>query len=92
MTQYNSFIARAQKKHGSKFDSSALAEQFIPYFNNQQRIEVDFGYEKKRGYIGVTGGWKPCFLLMLRTDSIGSSYTLRHEDKIIQTFNKYRRG
>jgi hypothetical protein len=80
---YNEYIARKRVEHGSKFDPSSLNPAFIGAFNSQERITVDFGYETKRGRIGVTTGWKPCFLLMLRVDSSGSSYTIGAEDKII---------
>lgn len=81
---FNSYIVSKIAQYGDKFDSSDLATQFIPYYRSQQRIEVDMGYEIKRGTIGITTGWKPCFLLMLRKDSIGSSYTLKNTDKIIK--------
>jgi len=88
MRNFKDYTTRALAKHGDKFDSSDLASQFIPYFESQARIEVDFGYEKKRGRIGVTTGWKPCFLLMLTTRSIGSSYTLSVSDKVVKVVSR----
>lgn len=80
---YRAYLLRKQNKYGDKFDSSDLNTEFIPYYENQQRIEVDFGYEIKRGRIGITTGWKPCFLLMLTTRSTGSSYTIGKKDKVL---------
>ena len=80
---YQEFIEKKKREYGDKFDPSALNPAFIQAFNNQDRVTVDFGYETKRGRIGVTTGWKPCFLLMLRIDSTGSSYTINSTDKII---------
>jgi hypothetical protein len=78
---FEQFIQAKQKQHGAKFDSSELARQFIPFYESGERIEVTFSYgEKKRGTIGVTTGWKPCFLLMLTKRSISSSYTLSAKD------------
>ena len=82
---YGDFVARAKQQHGVKFDDSSLNPAFISAFNSQERITVDFGYETKRGRIGVTSGWKPCFLLLPRVDSTGSSYTINQTDKIIRT-------
>jgi len=74
-------------KYGEKFDDSDLNKEFIRYFENGKRIEVDFGYEKKSGTIGITTGWKPVFLLMLRRNSSGSSYTIGKNDKVIRIIN-----
>ena len=89
MHNYKSYINQKQIDYPNKFDDSDLAEQFIPFYENQQRIEVDFYYkgkvtETKRGRIGITTGWKPCFLLMLTVRSIGSMYTLGKDDKIVK--------
>jgi len=81
---FESYIERKKKQHGGKFDASDLNTDFITYFENQKRIEVDFGDETKRGRIGVTTGWKPAFLLMLRRDSIGSSWLITSNCKIIK--------
>lgn len=73
---YSELIARKKAEYGSKFDDSDLDKQYIRFFESGQRITVDFGYEVKRGTVGVTTGWKPVFLLMLTKRSIGSSHTL----------------
>lgn len=89
MRNYTDFIVLKKIKYGSRFNSSDLAPQFIPYYNSQLRIEVGFTsggkiYEKKWGTVGVTTGWKPVFLLMLTKRSLGSSYILRKEDVILR--------
>lgn len=87
MNKYDEFIQRKRLEYGDKFDSSDLNTLFIGAFNSQERITVLFQYgestEVKRGRIGVTTGWKPCFLLMLTKRSIGSSYTINEKAKII---------
>ena len=71
-------------------DNSDLNPSFTPYYNNKQRVEVAFGgvkgepYEIKRGTIGKTTGWKPVYLLMLRKNSISSSYTIGKDDKVLK--------
>ncbi len=85
MNSFKDLLARKRAQHGDKFDSTGLAPQFVKYYESGQRIEVDFGHgEIKRGRIGVTTGWKPCFLLMLTTRSIGSSWTLSDDDKVLK--------
>ena len=86
---YQETIERKQKEHGNKFISDDLNKSFIPYYENGQRITVSFRnkdgkeYEQKRGTIGITTGWKPCFLLMLTKKSLGSSYTIHKNDIVI---------
>jgi hypothetical protein len=90
MTKYDEYLERKRKQFGESFDSSDLATQFVPFFNSQARIAVEFHdkggeiYEVKRGRIGVTTGWKPAFLLMLTTRSTGSSYVLHSQDTVMR--------
>ena len=84
MRNFKELLDRKKREYGSKFDMSDLNADFIPFFENGERIEVDFGYETKRGTIGITTGRKPCFLLMLTKRSTGSSYTINKNDKVIK--------
>jgi hypothetical protein len=86
---YQDYLLRKKTEYGKKFNDNDLNKNFIPYYESQERITVSFcnkdgkEYEKKRGRIGVTTGWKPCFLLMLTVRSLGSSYIIGKNDKII---------
>jgi len=85
MTKYTEYILRKKSEFGSKFDSSELNKRFIKHFNSGKRIGVKFNYgETKRGTIGVTTGWKPVFILMLTSRSMGSSHTIGKKDKVIK--------
>lgn len=58
-------------------DYSKCAKKFIPYYENQERIKVKFPYgEIKTGRVGRTSGIQPVLLLMLRSNSMGSSHIL----------------
>jgi hypothetical protein len=83
MRNYQEMIETKKAKF-SNFSDENLNPNFTKYYENGKRIEVDFGYETKRGTIGITTGGKPCFLLMLRRDSVGSSYTIGKGDKVVR--------
>lgn len=80
MKNYQDFIDQKTRQYGDKFDDTGLSKQFITYYENQRRIEVDFCskdgrvYETKRGRVGVTTEWRPRFLLVLTPRSLGSVY------------------
>jgi hypothetical protein len=70
------------------FSDENLNPGFIQAYNSGDRFRVlvDFGYDKPIwGYVGVTSGWQPMFLLMRRRGQRGSSDTIGPEAKIIAT-------
>ena len=71
-TKFDQYIARKIHQEGDKFDSTALDERFIPYFNSGARIKVSIYGETLTGTVGVTSGWRPVFLLMRTSRSLGS--------------------
>lgn len=84
MSRYEDFIRRKKQEYGSKFDDSDLDWHFVPFFNTGVKIKVDdpaFGVVT--GRVGVTTGWRPVFLLMRRSNAMGSSVTLTKRTKII---------
>lgn len=75
--KYDDYFKRKQREFGMQFDASDLDPRFIPAFNSGERIRVKlWGEEIKTGTVGVTGGWRPSFLLMSRKSAIGSSILL----------------
>lgn len=82
--EFDAYLKRKQAAHGSKFDPSMLAAQFMPYYHTGERIKVRLdGMERElTGTVGVTTGWKPVFLLMRTARSLGSPYTLSDRDRI----------
>jgi hypothetical protein len=82
---FREFIDKKAREYGDKFDVSYLSHEFVPYYENGKRITVQFSSgEVKRGTVGVTTGWKPVFLLMLRRNSVGSEWTLGENDHVIK--------
>jgi len=91
MQSFSEYLGRARWKHGSQFDPSLLDRRFVPYFESGERISVKFSWgEVKRGTIGVTTGWKPVFLLMRTSRSMGSSDTLGRQETIVPHVPKRR--
>jgi hypothetical protein len=84
MNTYDNYLEMEQDEYGNKFNASELSKKFIPFYENQERIKVKFSSgDIKSGRIGITTGWKPSFMLMLTTRSLGSSWLLNNKDKII---------
>jgi hypothetical protein len=84
---YQDAITGGKNRYGDKFSDTHLAPQFIRYYESQQRIEVTTTYENgetwiRRGTVGMTTGWVPCFILMGRVSDSGSSDVLKATDKV----------
>lgn len=84
---YKARKARQNADEGKVFDASDLAPQFVPYFEGGQRIEVETCGEIKRGRVGVTTGWKPVFILVLRRSDRGSGWVLGKDDKVLRVIS-----
>ena len=91
MSAYDDYLARGRARYGDRFDTSGLAPQFVPYYNSGQRIVIDLGFdEPSRGYVGVTTGWRPSFLLLNNTRSVSSPYLLSVNDHVLAGLDRYR--
>ena len=83
-TRYADYIQRKRREFGDRFSTSDLAPEFVEHFNTGARVRVRFSYgEERTGTIGVTTGWRPCFLLMSRKTDHGSSDTLSTRDRVV---------
>lgn len=75
-------------------DRSALASHFARYYESGQRIRVRFkGGGTLTGTVSKTTGWKPSYMLMLRSDSTGSPFLLGADDAVeaVKVGSKYVR-
>lgn len=82
MRSYDDYLGTKRDQFGDKFDPSALAQEFVPYFESGERIRVVDGEHVRTGTIGVTTGWRPAFLLMHRSSDDGSSDVLGLKDRV----------
>lgn len=92
MTPFEQFLDRKKNEYGDRFDPSNLSKQFIFAFNDapRSRVKVRFSHgEVVWGYVGVSAGWKPTFLLMRRLGQHGSCLTLSDKDGIVS--HKFKR-
>lgn len=89
--KFSQLLANKINKYGLLFDASELPDKFIPYFESGQRIIVKSPWgETERGYVGITTGWKPSFLLLKTKRSLGSDTLLNERYQIIGTVNRYK--
>lgn len=59
-------------------DFSRLDKRFEYAYDNNYRVEVTYKWgEKERGYIGLSTGWKPCWLLIKKSNSFGGTALLQ---------------
>lgn len=94
-TNYQQAIDRGIARHGRQFDPSCLAMQFAEAFNSGARIIVETRYTngevyQRRGTVGISGGWRPTFLLMHRRSDHGSSDVLGMTDVQVGTVARRR--
>lgn len=72
-------------------DRSELSTLLTPYYHNRKRVEVLLSDgTKKRGYIGMTTGWKPAYILLARSNSHGSSEVLSRDCYVTEVFKQTR--
>jgi hypothetical protein len=83
MNSMTELVNRKTAQYGNKFDPSGLDKRFITYYQTGQRIKVETCGMIMTGTVGVTTGWKPAFLLMRTSRSMGSSWILGTESKLL---------
>ena len=90
MNNFTDLVNRRTAQYGDKFDVSDLDKRFIAYYQNGQRIKVETCGMVMTGTVGVTTGWKPAFLLMRTSRSMGSSWILGTESKLLSVQASYK--
>lgn len=83
-TAFSRYCARKVAEWGDRFDDAELYPAFVPYFNSGERVRVRFSHgEERTGTIGATAGWRPAFLLVLTSRSLGSPFVLTAGDEVV---------
>lgn len=79
-TRMGGFIDGKVEIFGDKFDASDLSPNCVGPYNRGERYRVKVRFLADRserwGTLGITTGWKPCFLLKHNRFSHGSSCLL----------------
>ncbi len=91
--RYHAFFKRKCTEYGNKFSDAGISKKFLVYFESGERIKVKAPWgEVLHGTVGITTGWKPTFLLMQRSNQMGSSITLDDRYMILgeKSGSKYR--
>lgn len=83
MRNFQDYLVKKHTQFPQQFDQSGLSKQFVKYYENEQKVMVNTTGMILSGTIGITTGWKPCFLLMRTARSTGSTWTLSDKDEIL---------
>jgi hypothetical protein len=93
--KYQARLRRGECGWGAKWDPSELeatASRFAPHYHSGDRVKVRTTYEsgyvhERTGTISTSTGWKPAWLLVFRSNSIGSHDVLGPNDEIVAVWD-----
>jgi hypothetical protein len=91
-TRFQQYVYERYMEHGQRFNPPT-DETFIDAFNKGDMFRVKVvtmidgkAHWPRWGYVGITTGWSPAFLLMKRRGAHGSSDLLNPlVDKVVET-------
>lgn len=90
MTRFEQTCARLATRHAGKKFTPPSGKHLIDAYNrgDTYRVKVRTTYpsgyvEERWGYVTMTGGWTPSFMLMRRRGQLGSSDLLNERDEIV---------
>ncbi len=94
MTRYEETMLVKRSQYRDKFDASSLAAvspAIREAYNSRHRIRVQFPDNSTAdGYVGITTGWRPAFILLWNKRSISSPIVLRPDDRVVRIFSTIR--
>jgi hypothetical protein len=85
MTRFEMYCQRQRMLYGERFQAPT-GQQLIDAYNRDRDYRVQVQLSDGRlawGYVSLSTGWVPTFLLMRSTRAIGSSTVLDHSNKIV---------
>lgn len=94
MTRFETYCQRQRMLYGERFQPPT-GQHLIDAYNRDRdyRVQVQLSDDRMAwGYVSLSTGWQPTFLLMRSTRAIGSSTTLDHIDKIVASHWLRKRG
>lgn len=94
MTRYEETLLRKRSQFGDKFDCSELAAvspAIREAYNSRHRTRIQFPDNSTAdGYVGITTGWRPAFILLYNKRSISSAIVLGPDDHVVRVFSTVR--
>jgi hypothetical protein len=87
-TRFELYCARQRAKHGDRF-VAPTDQRWIDAFNRgveyRVKVRTEWGSEvsERWGFVSLTTGWVPSFMLMRSTRAHGSSDLLSDRDQIV---------
>ena len=81
------YLEIKEREFGREFVPPVNADLLSEYVNSGIRLEVDADGCIERGFIGLTTGWRPCFILLRTKRSSGSGICLDGNVKILRILN-----
>lgn len=86
-TKFKAYVRRKLEKE-PRLSTVGLSEKFVQWFDRGQdyRIKIERGVNLKYteyGYVSISTGWQPVFLLVRSARSKGSTVCLEDSDQII---------
>jgi hypothetical protein len=93
MTRFEVYCEKKRQQYGDKF-VPPKGKDFINAYNmgEDYRVYVRTRYPSgdtisRWGYVGLTTGWQPCFLLMRNSRAFGSSDTLEDGRDVVMDWH-----
>ena len=82
--QWTQWIDDKKLRWRESFVPPEGSETLARYCGSEQRVEVDNDGHIVRGFVGITTGWKPSFILLRTKRSIGSWILLGANTKVLK--------
>ncbi len=77
-----------RKDADPRFKSDGLARKFVEHFRANHRIQVrDKTGAVFSGYVGITIGWRPAFILVYNRKAMGSGVLLTDSEEIVKVYS-----
>ena len=94
MRNYEDYLKNAiEKTRGTIRLVKIIEKNLLSILKTSNALKLNNPYKDEsnlRGYVGITTGWRPSFILLLKSNSTGSSELLDERYEIVKEINKFR--
>lgn len=87
--EWQCWINAKQDEYGEKFTlpDPQLCNLLVPYLKSGKRVEIDVDGFITRGFISITCGWWPSFMVLRTSRSMGSWILISKNTRILRELN-----